>query len=253
MGRHVEDERLGRLERALDHGDQLADLGPGRGRVAIQEALHDLGLEHDVRQALGRPVVHGPGDVAAEVLLGRQDHAVARAAGVDADARPRAPAGRPQRPPAAGSMPARRATATAPVRDAHHDTGSAGSSACPRARPIWASIMAARLVSVTSWRVQVATPPGPARAPPRVPPGCSADWRPLLLVAARLACAACPTSMLDLGQLAVEPLDLARRAAATRSADRASRTRPSSGWRVSPPASGSSPGAWRRPRPGSGR
>ena len=45
-----------------------------RGRVAIEEALDDLGLEHDVREALGRPVVHRPGDVAAEVLLGGEDH-----------------------------------------------------------------------------------------------------------------------------------------------------------------------------------
>ena len=45
-----------------------------RGGVALEQALDDLGLEHDVGEALGRPVVHRPGDVAAEVLLGRQHH-----------------------------------------------------------------------------------------------------------------------------------------------------------------------------------
>ena len=38
------------------------------------EPLDDLGLEDDVGQALGRAVVHRPGDLAAEVLLGGQDH-----------------------------------------------------------------------------------------------------------------------------------------------------------------------------------
>ena len=42
-------------------------------RVAADEPLDDLGLEDDVRQALGRAVVHRPGDLAAEVLLGAQD------------------------------------------------------------------------------------------------------------------------------------------------------------------------------------
>ena len=37
------------------------------------EPLDDLGLEDDVGQALGRPVVHRPGDLAAEVLLGAED------------------------------------------------------------------------------------------------------------------------------------------------------------------------------------
>ena len=37
------------------------------------EPLDDLGLEDDVRQALGRAVVHRPGDLAAEVLLGVED------------------------------------------------------------------------------------------------------------------------------------------------------------------------------------
>ena len=48
-------------------------LAPGHGRVALQEPVHDLGLEHDVGQRLRRPVVHGPGDLAAQVLLGGQD------------------------------------------------------------------------------------------------------------------------------------------------------------------------------------
>jgi hypothetical protein len=47
-----------------------ADLGPGHDRVAGHQAVHDLGLEHDVGEALGRAVVHRPGDLAAEVLLG---------------------------------------------------------------------------------------------------------------------------------------------------------------------------------------
>ena len=50
-------------------------------RVLRQESIDDLGLEDDVRQALGRPVVHRPGDIAAEILLGRQDdprHALGR-------------------------------------------------------------------------------------------------------------------------------------------------------------------------------
>ena len=46
---------------------------PAPCRIALDEALDDLGLEHDVRQALGRPVVHRPGDLAAEVLLGIED------------------------------------------------------------------------------------------------------------------------------------------------------------------------------------
>ena len=41
--------------------------------IALHEALHDLGLEHDVGQALGRAVVHRPGDLAAQVLLGGED------------------------------------------------------------------------------------------------------------------------------------------------------------------------------------
>ena len=70
----VEDERLRRVERLLDHRDELADLALGRSRVAGHEALHDLGLEDDVRQALGRAVVHRAGDLAAQVLLGAEDH-----------------------------------------------------------------------------------------------------------------------------------------------------------------------------------
>ena len=38
------------------------------------QPVDDLGLEDDVGQALGGPVVHRPGDVAAEILLGREDH-----------------------------------------------------------------------------------------------------------------------------------------------------------------------------------
>ena len=69
----VEDEGLRRLERVLDHVHQLPDLGFRLGRVAFKQPLDDLRLQHDVGQALGRPVVHSPGDLPAEVLLGGED------------------------------------------------------------------------------------------------------------------------------------------------------------------------------------
>ena len=43
---------------------------PALRRILVDQALDDLGLEHDVGQALGGSVVHRPGDLAAEVLLG---------------------------------------------------------------------------------------------------------------------------------------------------------------------------------------
>ena len=42
-------------------------------RIAREQPLHDLRLQDDVREALCRPVVHRPGDLAAQILLGRQD------------------------------------------------------------------------------------------------------------------------------------------------------------------------------------
>ena len=41
----------------------------------VEQPLHDLRLEDDVGQRLGRPVVHRAGDLAAQVLLGGQDDA----------------------------------------------------------------------------------------------------------------------------------------------------------------------------------
>ena len=96
----VEDERLGRLERLLDHRDQLPDLAarPWLGSRRHQ-ALDDLGLEDDVGQALGGAVVHRPGDLAAQVLLrvehqprdGRRHRARPRSETAGADARRRRP------------------------------------------------------------------------------------------------------------------------------------------------------------------
>ena len=48
---------------------------PGLARIGRHEPLDDLGLEHDVRQALGRSVVHRAGDLAAQVLLGTEQEA----------------------------------------------------------------------------------------------------------------------------------------------------------------------------------
>ena len=55
---HVEDERLRGVERLLHHPDELADLVRSTLGIASHKALDDLGLEHDVGQALRRPVVH---------------------------------------------------------------------------------------------------------------------------------------------------------------------------------------------------
>ena len=57
----VEDERLRRLERLLDHRDEQADLALAALRVAADEPLDDLGLEDDVGQALGRARRASPG------------------------------------------------------------------------------------------------------------------------------------------------------------------------------------------------
>ena len=106
----VEDERLRGVERLLDHRDQLADLALRQGRVLADEPLDDLGLEDDVGQALGRAVVHRPGDLAAQVLLGRQQHprdgrlALGRGRGPGAAA---APTMTPE-PPDRGRRPSRR-------------------------------------------------------------------------------------------------------------------------------------------------
>ena len=42
----------------------------GAARILVDQALDDLGLEHDVGQALGGPVMHRARDLATEVLLG---------------------------------------------------------------------------------------------------------------------------------------------------------------------------------------
>src|SRR5439155_1048108 len=80
----VEDEGLRCLEGLLNHLDEEAQLAAGILRIAAEQAIHDLGLEGDVRQALGRAVVHRPGDLAAEILLGVEDDPRHRAATVGA-------------------------------------------------------------------------------------------------------------------------------------------------------------------------
>ena len=114
----VEDERLRRVERLLDHRHEEAQLAAGAVRVAAEQPFHDLGLEDDVRQALGRPVVHRPGDLAAEILLGVEDDPRHRRAA----ARRRQPRGRPPRH--------RRAAPTDPAPS----TGSGRRTSRPRAR-----------------------------------------------------------------------------------------------------------------------
>ena len=65
----VEDECLGLLESVLDHVAQRVELAlAGRGILA-QQALYDFRLQGDVGDALGRPVVHLAGDLAAHLLL----------------------------------------------------------------------------------------------------------------------------------------------------------------------------------------
>src|SRR5439155_1482335 len=66
----VEDERLRRVERLLDHQDEKPDLVESAVWVTAQEPLDDLRLEDDVGQALSGSVVHRPRDLATEVLLG---------------------------------------------------------------------------------------------------------------------------------------------------------------------------------------
>ncbi len=68
------------------------------------EPLHDLGLEDDVRQALGRAVVHRPGDLAAQVLLGAQEQPRDTAGGIGCRVEP-----------STGGPPHRRASAPIPA------------------------------------------------------------------------------------------------------------------------------------------
>ena len=74
-GPDVEDELLGRGEGLLDHHPQLVQLPLGAGIAAAGEAQHDLGLECDVGEALGRAVVHLASDLATQLLLGTQQDA----------------------------------------------------------------------------------------------------------------------------------------------------------------------------------
>src|SRR5204863_921381 len=53
-----------------DHRREQVQLAAGPVRIAPEQALHDLGLEDDVREALGWAVVHRASDLAAQVLLG---------------------------------------------------------------------------------------------------------------------------------------------------------------------------------------
>ena len=108
----------------------------------VEQAFHDLGLEHDVRQALRRPVVHLPRDLAAQVLLGGEDHPRHRrrhraAARRRARSRPRQPGARrferllPRSGPPSG-CPARPADSR---RGPIASRNRASACACPRARP----------------------------------------------------------------------------------------------------------------------
>ena len=72
-GSDVEDELLGGLERVLHHAPAATRAPGGPGVAACHQALHDLGLERDVGEALRRPVVHLAGDLPAELLLGAQE------------------------------------------------------------------------------------------------------------------------------------------------------------------------------------
>ena len=155
----VEDERLRRVEGLLDHRDELVDLDPGDGRVAGDEPIDDLRLQDDVGQALGRPVVHRPGDLAAEVLLGGEHdprHAgrfvAVRAPGRRRTRRPGALSAR-VRAPALRRRRGRR-------RGRPRSRPSASRKRCehlrlPSRTSTWAAIRAARRVSSRSWRVEL--------------------------------------------------------------------------------------------------
>ena len=55
---------------------QIVDRLVARARgIALHEVLDDLGLEHDVGQALGGPIVHRAGDLASKILLRVEDDA----------------------------------------------------------------------------------------------------------------------------------------------------------------------------------
>jgi len=226
---------------------QLANLRPSGRRIAVHQTLHDLGLEDDVREALGGAVVHRPGDVAAQVLQGRLEEAVH---GGRADAGSHG-LGRPR--PGERRRRSRQIDATegghlaAQVRQGvaitqqhlllalqHLDLGVHQGSA---------------LRERDERRVLV-------RDPRSVRGGRRGECRQLvrqvgalLFVATRLA-ARLPGKELDLGKLALQALDLPVEGRGQVGGGADGLRHPGG---VSPPASGSSPGAWRRPRPGSGR
>ena len=164
------------------------------------EPLDDLGLEDDVRQALGRAVVHRPGDVAAEVLLGAEDDPG------DAGRRHVAPRRRRHRRPAAsaavlelGAALDGDAEVAGKLGDRIAEAGRA-SCACPRGRRPGLSITDARRVRVTSWALSRDHVRRTA-SPPAARPSFSCGLGPLQLVALGLG-PGLGDEHVDLGQLA---------------------------------------------------
>ena len=221
--------------------------------IAIEQPLHDLGLERDVRERLRRPVVHRPRDLAAQVLLGVEDHARQRRGQRLGDlGQVRAGGSRDPRPVAGVD------DRDVDAADLVHDRGDRVPVA--RERPALA-------VEDVDLRLHERRPAGEQQ---RLGVGLGRVLRlgqllgglnALLLVAGRLG--PCLTDEhVDLGQLAVEGGDIGRKACAERLPCGRLRVRvlghravvsPGSVADLSPPASGSSPGASRTPRPGSGR
>ena len=201
--------------------------------------------------------MHGPGDLAAEVLLGVEDDPRHRRAEVVWRRRPSAGADRAacRR---AGSCPRRH-------RWPGHSR-SASSARVSRKRPsvlrlpsrtsTWASMTAARRVSVISWALSAVTSSGG-----RLTPAELLDELDALLLMAPGLRRGLGDEHVDLGELAVERGDV-RGQPVTEVASGASlgcgigdgRAFRGGHWcALSPPASGSSPGASRTPRPVSGR
>ena len=227
-------------------------------RVRADQPLDDLGLEHDVRQALGRPVVHRPGDLAPQVLLGAQDQPRDRrrtASRAVCRGRPR-PRRRP-RAVASGLADAERAAGVAGERIPE---ARRAPCACPRGRrPAFPSARRAWSASTScafrsrrrsvgrgrrrsgersfsaawarrcSWRVGLGASPGDEHS---ISPSSRVEARP-----ASAAMAARERGRWRRGRRTASVIGsrVARRST------------------LSPPASGSSPGASRTRRPGSGR
>ena len=235
----------------------------GAGRVGRHEALDDLGLEHDVGQALGRAVVHRPGDLAAQVLLGAEEQP--RDRGRDA-----ARVGHRRGRLAAGLGRVAAAGGTSPKALERLDVGRERVAEATQGPPLALQDVDLRLHQGRALGqqdqlgVELAACPVARR---RRPGAAASDGRELLggratrRVSCRVASArACATSR------STSPSSLSRRASLLRhlrgqlgQAGRRGRSASvvaGSVMRIgaiSPPASGSSPGASRRRRPGSGR